>query len=367
MPAVKTVPSPWYSYDSGPAGGQLRGDAFFENDTFTVRGSGADIWGTSDAFHFVARCMLDDGELIARVTTEQNADTFGKAGVLIRDNSATVILDIRPNGLIEFMSRQPAAGSQMAFVAGAASSFPAWLKLVRTGDQFSGSISDDGRNWRLVGTTMVPMHRGTCIEGGLAVTSHDPAALNTSTFDHVSAISQAFADSDVGDVGIAGSASASAVGFTVNGAGADIWGTSDAFNFLSRGIFGDGQMVARVVALQNTDTFAKAGVMIRESTDPSAAHVILDVRPDGQIEFMTRAASGGTTAFIAGSSMSFPGWLKLTRTGSLVSGFASADGQNWRLVGSTTLSIPSDALTGLAVTSHRRGVINTATFDSVGR
>ena len=153
----------------------------------------------------------------------------------------------------------------------------------------------------------------------------------------------------------------------LSGAGADIWGTADAFNFLARGMFGDGQIVTRVVGLDDSDTFAKVGLMIRESTDPSAAHVILDVRPGGQIEFMTRPASGDSTAFIAGSTMAFPGWLKLTRSGSLISGFSSSDGQNWNLIGTTTLSIPADALQGLVVTSHRRGVLNHASFDNVSR
>ena len=89
----------------------------------------------------------------------------------------------------------------MSFLAGREVSFPVWLKLVRVGDQFTGYVADDGKDWRLVGSTAVSMHHGTCVDGGLAVTSHDVNAVNTSTFDNVSALSQAFADQDVGDVG----------------------------------------------------------------------------------------------------------------------------------------------------------------------
>ena len=132
-------------------------------------------------------------------------------------------------------------------------------------------------------------------------------------------------------------------------------------------MLGDGQILARVDGLVNTHTFAKAGVMIRESMDPSAAHVILSANPNGHIEFMTRPTSGDSTAFIAAQTMAFPAWLKLTRSGAVVSGFTSTDGQHWQRVGTTTLSIASDALTGLVVTSHRRGVLAQATFSSVGR
>src|SRR5262249_9618449 len=152
LPTVLTVPAPWASYDSGPVG-QLRGDAFFQDDVFTVRGSGADIWGTSDAFHFVRQCLVDDSQLVARVVSEQNADPFGKAGLLMRGNDgATVILDVRPNGGIEFMAR-PAAGAPMGVLAGEASAIPVWLKLERIGDQFTGYIADDAVTRRHVGST----------------------------------------------------------------------------------------------------------------------------------------------------------------------------------------------------------------------
>jgi chaperonin GroEL len=198
-------------------------------------------------------------------------------------------------------------------------------------------------------------------------TNHDTTALNTSTFDSVFVASQAGSDTDVGQVGVTGSVDVSNGVTTMNGSGADIWGTADAFNFFYQGLLGDGQIIARVTSLQDTNPYAKAGVMIRASTDPSAADVILDVRPDGSIEFMMRDATGDSTAFLAGASTSIPVWLKLTRSGPVITGSISADGSAWSVVGTTTLSIAPDALIGLAVTSHDFGVLNTATFDSLSR
>jgi hypothetical protein len=42
--------------------------------------------------------------------------------------------------------------------------------------------------------------------------------------------------------------------------------------------------------------------MIRGSLDPGSQHVILDVKPDGAYEFMTRSTPGGDTRFVAGGS-----------------------------------------------------------------
>src|SRR5207302_3187031 len=120
----------------------------------------------------------------------------------------------------------------------------------------------------------------------------------------------------LGSVGVAGSAVNSNGTVMVKAAGADVWGNADSFNFTSQPLSGDGSIVARVVSLQNTNTYAKAGVMFRETLTASSAQVILDVRPEGSVEFMTRQTTGGATTYIAGATQTMPAWLKLTRSGS---------------------------------------------------
>ena len=170
---------------------------------------------------------------------------------------------------------------------------------------------------------------------------------------------------DVGAVGRPGSASFSNGTFTVNAAGADIWGSADSFHYVSQAISDDTQIVARVTHIDNTNGFAKAGVMLRESLAANAAHVILALNPSGAIEFMTRSTTGGSTAWLSGASQSPPTWLRLVRSGSTVTGSVSSDGSSWATVGTTTLSIAASARVGLVVTSHDTGVLNTSTFDSV--
>jgi hypothetical protein len=382
LPFVFPVSPPLFSLDVGAVG--VTGSAFVDDGTFTIKGAGADIWGTSDSFHIVGTEIQNDGEVVARVTSEDAANTFAKAGVFMRTGTSTggtgpetdtptVILDIRPNGIIEFMAR-PSKGAPMQFVAGSAASFPVWLKLERRGSQFTGLMSQDGTEWSTVGITSVLMSGGPT--AGLAVTSHDTAVLNTSTFDHF-LVSGSFepVEEDIGDVGIAGDYWVTPDGlYTVlYGGGADIWGTADAFHWLRWALIDDGQLSVQVSRPADTaggaiNSFAKAGVMIRESLDPSSANVILDVRPDGSIEFMARNASGVATTFIAGaSSASEFVWLKLARSGSTITGFMSADGSTWTEVGSASPSIESMALIGIVVTSHRRGALATASFSQISR
>jgi hypothetical protein len=181
----------------------------------------------------------------------------------------------------------------------------------------------------------------------------------------------------VGATGLPGSASYAAGVFTVRGAGADIWSTSDAFQFVSQTFTNSGtlfdeyplthaEIVARVTSTTPTNPFAKAGVMIRDSDDPGSAHVILDLRPTGDLEFMTRTATGGSTTFIGGTSAGLPIWLKLARAGASVAGYVSSDGLAWTMVGSTTTALSNlQTELGLIVTSHDAGAVNTSTFDNV--
>ena len=119
----------------------------------------------------------------------------------------------------------------------------------------------------------------------LTVTDNAGATASTSTSVAVSAlpatIPSPWQQSDIGSVGKTGGASYSSGTFTATGAGADIWGTADAFHYVYESLSGDGQIIARVVGLTNTNTYAKAGVMFRESLSAGASHVLLDLEPTG--------------------------------------------------------------------------------------
>jgi regulation of enolase protein 1 (concanavalin A-like superfamily) len=382
-PPPGPLPEPWSAQDIGAVG--LSGSASYSNGTFTVNGAGADIWGTADSFHYVHQPVSGDVEIVARVASLQNTSTYAKAGVMLRAslaaNAAHVILDVTPNGTIEFMRRVSTGGST-AWLAGASDAPPAWLKLVRSGTTLTGYVSSNGTSWEAVGTTTLSI--GTSAHAGLVVTSHDTSSRTTATFSNVAVtttgstppppppppppddeVPEPWVSGDVGSVGRAGSASHADGTFTVRGAGADIWGTADAFHYVHQSVSGDVEIVARVASLQNTSTYAKAGLMLRASLAANAAHVILDVTPNGTIEFMRRASTGGSTAWLAGASDAPPTWLRLVRSGSTVTGYVSSSGTSWVTVGSTTLAIGSSAQIGLVVTSHDTGVLNTSTFDNV--
>ena len=170
---------------------------------------------------------------------------------------------------------------------------------------------------------------------------------------------------DIGAVGAVGSASYSNSVFTIRGAGEDIWDTEDRFHFVYQPLSGDGEIVARVVSLENTHTNAKAGVMIRETLAPDSRHAILNVTPEAGIEFMRRTTTGGTMTNIWGGAETAPKWLKLARAGSTFSAYKSNDGASWTLIGTSTISMAANVYIGMAVTSHDNPVLCTGVLDNV--
>jgi hypothetical protein len=61
-----------------------------------------------------------------------------------------------------------------------------------------------------------------------------------------------------------------------------------------------------------------------------------------------------------------PYWVKLVRSGSTFSSYASANGVNWVQVGSSrTISMSQNVYIGLAVSANNNSALATAIFDNV--
>jgi regulation of enolase protein 1 (concanavalin A-like superfamily) len=174
-----------------------------------------------------------------------------------------------------------------------------------------------------------------------------------------------WSSSDVGSVGAAGNASFSSGTFTVAGAGADIWGSADAFRFAYTTLTGDGTVVARVASEQYVANWTKAGVMMRESLTPGSRHALMLVSPGKGLAFQRRVDTGGLSTSTAGGAGTAPYFVRLSRTGSTIAASTSTNGTSWTPVGSDTISMGATIYVGLAVSSHVAGTTATATFTSV--
>ncbi|HEU6448408.1 MAG TPA: PQQ-dependent sugar dehydrogenase [Verrucomicrobiae bacterium] len=183
-PTVAALPKNWTHQDIGMVA--LRGDASYVNHEFNLIASGGDIWGYADAFHFACTTLSGDGEIVARVKTLQFTDPWAKAGVMFRASLAPdakdVLIAVTGEGNSTFQSRVADKGRCTATTSPKAKT-PHWVKLARAGNIFRGYLSDDGKNWQLVDSVTNSLPKK--IYAGLALTSHNNAALNSALFDNV--------------------------------------------------------------------------------------------------------------------------------------------------------------------------------------
>lgn len=192
-----------------------------------------------------------------------------------------------------------------------------------------------------------------------------------------SSVSDEYTFADVGTVATAGSSGYGSGIITMRSSGIDAWTpsgqtTADKFSYLYKSVNGDCTIIARVLAQQNTGTYPKAGIMIRDNNEGSDtrakfAHLLIQGGTQSPgTRFQYRASTDGSTTTDASGSNVSPYWLKLTRVGDTFTAYTSADGSNWGTAfGTENITMGSSVKIGLTLTSNTSGVLNTATFDNV--
>jgi len=171
---------------------------------------------------------------------------------------------------------------------------------------------------------------------------------------------------DIGAVHAAGAFSLDQGVFTVSGDGVDIWDKADSFRYVFQPLNGDGTLTARVLKIKNTDQWAKAGVMARESLEAGSRFAAVLVTPAQGItyQFRDRAAAPASEVQHV-PNLAAPYWIRLVRQGNAFTAYSSANGTAWNKLGTTTIAMGGQLYAGLAVCSHKDGTLCPAQFDNV--
>jgi len=169
----------------------------------------------------------------------------------------------------------------------------------------------------------------------------------------------------IGNGGLQGSATYSDGTFTVSGAGT-LAGRNDSMNFAWQTISGDGEIIARVTTLENTGMSSRVGVMIRDTLASNSRHVFMGLTGDGAFRWVRRTGTNGNTSSSpSGAGIPPNTWVRLVRSGSIITAYKSTDGLSWVTVGSLTADFPATCYFGLAVSSGSEETLNTSQFSNV--
>lgn len=152
---------------------------------FTATAGGRGLGGTADQFLFSYQERTGDFDIQVRVESLTLTDPWAKAGIAARETldpnsrfAATLSTPGVNGSSFSFRINPGAAATQQGFHP--VNPPETWLRLRRTGNQFSGFASLNGQSWSLLGQTVIPMTNRVYL--GLAVTSQNTNRLTKAEF-----------------------------------------------------------------------------------------------------------------------------------------------------------------------------------------
>jgi regulation of enolase protein 1 (concanavalin A-like superfamily) len=181
------------------------------------------------------------------------------------------------------------------------------------------------------------------------------------------AVPSPWASRDIGSPAIAGASSFDQASgtFSIAAAGRDIWNAADQFHYVYQRLTGDMDVSVKVVSLAGATPRAKAGVMIREDLTPGSAHAFAGLSRDKGYLFQRRPTAGAASVQSTAVAGATPGWVRLKRTGDLITGYRSLDGTTWTAIGSDSFPMADTVYVGIAVTSRKVSAATTASLTNL--
>lgn len=380
----------WLCQDIGAP--RVNGSEVLADKIWSVSAGGTGIGGSGlsyDQIRFINRSISGNMQITAQVVSQQAVGLASQAGLMVRQNTDRgspfyAIMLTQKRGLI-VQYRTGFAGAAITTNALGTPNIQEqarYLEIQRIGDTFQAAVSMDGVVYTLMPGSTVTLVMPNKVSAGLASSSGVNAMLGTATYAHVtlskpsnvlltsrplSPCPHGWACGDIGNPALVGDQLVSNDGMALVASGRDIWGVSDQFHFVWRSLANNSTVSAHVTALQHTDALAKAGVMLRTSTDSDAPYYAVFITPHNGITVRYRTIKGLNAQVITTNSVfQVPTYLRVTRWKNIFTTYVSPDGVTWSALGGSSVSmdIQGPMLGGVALTSHNAALMSSAKIDS---
>ncbi|MBS1565078.1 MAG: hypothetical protein JST39_11855, partial [Bacteroidetes bacterium] len=174
----------WYLSNNGITPGNA---CFIAPGTYKVNGAG-DLAKQADKFRYVYKTMEGNGTVTVRVTSQDAVSPLNRAGIMLRETlvsgSDYVSLTLSSGSGVYFQTQTHAGLTLDADNSGAGMiKAPYYLRLVRTGSNFTAWISKDSISWTSLGKKTIPAINKT-LYVGLVVSSSSNTILSEAFFDN---------------------------------------------------------------------------------------------------------------------------------------------------------------------------------------
>jgi len=188
-----------------------------------------------------------------------------------------------------------------------------------------------------------------------------------STLSFPAPLASPWMTSDIGSVGVTGSAIYTNGAFMVTGGGSGVWNEPTAFRYVYQTLTNSGcSIVAEVANFNVASGPAPAGVMISETLTGAGKHALVCTSKSSGTTFI--CATNRTSSFIplgGSGNGNVPYRVKLARTNDIFYAYTSADGMNWTATGTQAMTMSNVFYIGLVVSSSDNSTTGTATFSNV--
>jgi YD repeat-containing protein len=354
--------------------------------TWALTASGY-VNGSSDSFHSASQPLSASGTISARVMSLAAAEPGTQAGLMIRQSTdpgaAYYYAYLSTNGslTVKYRVEQGRGGTVMVNQPGPGG-YP-YLKVERAGTTFKTYTSTDGQSWTELTAARIPVAIHGSALVGMALASSDGTP-TTAEFDAVTvtptdgtSIDQCpsgWSCQDVLETGDGWAGDQASVGgssWAVAGGGDSIGGQYDGFRFDYQPIGSYGTVRATVWHLYQPISYTKAGVMLRQSTDPKDLYYYARVGQDagGNISVAAewRTNYNGYANASSSISITLPVSVEVQQAGNTFTAYYRPGGTGaWQPIpGSTATVNIGNALGGLATTSGVYGGVTTAGYNGV--
>ncbi len=127
-----------------------------------VWASGSMIWDRSDEFRYVYQSVSGnfDARLLIETPPTESGQTYAKAGLMVRGSTTADSLHVKAmatNGSgLQFSDRLTDGGTTNLVGTYVPHTYPAWVRIVRSGNDFTYYYSADGVAWNLHGSSTLP-------------------------------------------------------------------------------------------------------------------------------------------------------------------------------------------------------------------
>jgi len=153
--------------------------------------------------------------------------------------------------------------------------------------------------------------------------------------------------------------------YTISGSGANMWSTTDAFQFAWKKMSGDISLTADISFLTKTGNEHKKAVLIlRQNLDADSIYADVALHASGLTSLQFRDEKGALTREVR-STLSAPKRLRIVKRGDYVYMALGSDGSIQPAGGWLRIPLQGEFYVGLGVCSHDKDVVEQAVFSNV--